>query len=178
MAAILIHIIWGIYLQIQNWLARPVGYVSGNKSETSFFSRFMIWTGALFFTFLILHFFNFYFIKLGLVKGILKIFILLHIIFSRSLHTIIYILPVSFCLDFTFTMHFLPHSRHSDLITGSGLLYVKVVALDLFNCNSGRFCFYFNHFMAFQIIRKKNINHGKIKFKDTRWSAGTKVDKI
>jgi succinate dehydrogenase / fumarate reductase, cytochrome b subunit len=67
--AILIHISWGIYLQIQNWLARPVGYVSSNKSETSFFSRFMIWTGASVLTFLVLHFFNFYFIKLGLVPG-------------------------------------------------------------------------------------------------------------
>ena len=66
---ILIHITCGIYLQTQNWLARPVGYVSGNKSETSFFSRFMIWTGASVFTFLVLHFFNFYFIKLGLVAG-------------------------------------------------------------------------------------------------------------
>jgi succinate dehydrogenase / fumarate reductase cytochrome b subunit len=67
--AILIHITWGIYIQIQNWLARPVGYVSGNKSEISFFSKFMIWTGASVFTFLILHFFNFYFIRLGLVAG-------------------------------------------------------------------------------------------------------------
>jgi succinate dehydrogenase / fumarate reductase cytochrome b subunit len=66
---ILIHITWGITLQIQNWLARPVGYVSGNKSETSFFSRFMIWTGLTVLTFLVLHFFNFYFIKLGIVAG-------------------------------------------------------------------------------------------------------------
>jgi succinate dehydrogenase / fumarate reductase, cytochrome b subunit len=68
-SAILIHIAWGIMLQIQNWLARPFGYVSGRKSETSFFSRFMIWTGAAILTFLILHFFNFYFVRLGLVKG-------------------------------------------------------------------------------------------------------------
>jgi len=67
--AIFIHIIWGIYLQIQNWLARPVGYARGNKSDTSFFSRFMIWTGASVLTFLVLHFFNFYFIRLGLVQG-------------------------------------------------------------------------------------------------------------
>ena len=66
---ILIHISWGILLQIQNWIARPVGYVIGNKSEISFFSKFMIWTGATIFTFLILHWFNFYFIKLGIVKG-------------------------------------------------------------------------------------------------------------
>ena len=67
--AILIHITYGIWLQIQNWFSRPVGYVSGNKSEVSFFSRFMIWTGAIILTFLILHWFNFYFIKLGIVKG-------------------------------------------------------------------------------------------------------------
>jgi len=69
MGTILIHITWGIMLQIQNWFARPVGYASGSKSETSFFSRFMIWTGASILIFLILHFFNFYFIKLGLVEG-------------------------------------------------------------------------------------------------------------
>jgi succinate dehydrogenase / fumarate reductase cytochrome b subunit len=67
--AILIHIFYGIWIQIQNWLSRPVGYTSGNKSEVSFFSRFMIWTGAVVFTFLVLHFFNFYFIRLGIVKG-------------------------------------------------------------------------------------------------------------
>jgi succinate dehydrogenase / fumarate reductase cytochrome b subunit len=69
MAAIIVHICYGIWLQIQNWLARPVGYAGGQKAETSFFSRFMIWTGATVLTFLALHFFNFYFIKLGLVKG-------------------------------------------------------------------------------------------------------------
>jgi succinate dehydrogenase / fumarate reductase cytochrome b subunit len=68
-AALLIHITYGILMQIRNWLARPVGYVSGNKTETSFFSRFMIWTGASVLTFLVLHFFNFYFIRLGLVEG-------------------------------------------------------------------------------------------------------------
>jgi len=66
---ILIHISYGVFLQIQNWIARPIGYVSGNKTEVSFFSKFMIWTGAVILTFLILHWFNFYFIKLGLVAG-------------------------------------------------------------------------------------------------------------
>lgn len=68
-AAILIHISYGIFLQIQNWLSRPSGYAVRNKSETAFFSRFMIWTGASVLTFLVLHFFNFYFMKLGLVEG-------------------------------------------------------------------------------------------------------------
>ena len=68
--AIFVHISWGIFIQIKNWIARPVGYVSANKSETSFFSRFMIWTGATILTFFILHWFNFYFMKLGWVPGL------------------------------------------------------------------------------------------------------------
>jgi succinate dehydrogenase / fumarate reductase cytochrome b subunit len=68
-AAILVHIAWGILVQIQNWIARPVSYARINKSETYFFSRFMIWTGATIFTFFILHWFNFFFIKLGWVQG-------------------------------------------------------------------------------------------------------------
>lgn len=67
--AILIHITWGIFLQVQNWLARPIRYKSGEKAETSFFSKFMIWTGGTIFIFLLIHFFNFYFIKLGLIEG-------------------------------------------------------------------------------------------------------------
>ncbi len=69
MATILIHIFYGLTLQIQNWMARPTGYKSGQKAETSFFSRFMIWTGGSIFIFLLIHFFNFYFVKLGIVEG-------------------------------------------------------------------------------------------------------------
>ena len=68
-AAIVVHISWGIYLQISNWQARPISYAGGSRSETRFFSRFMIWTGASIMTFLVLHFFNFYFIRLGFVPG-------------------------------------------------------------------------------------------------------------
>jgi succinate dehydrogenase / fumarate reductase cytochrome b subunit len=69
MAAFLVHIIWALIVQIQNWLARPVGYVKSTKSDTSLFSRFMIWTGSTVLIFLVIHFFNFFFIKLGLVPG-------------------------------------------------------------------------------------------------------------
>ncbi|HDZ40095.1 MAG TPA: succinate dehydrogenase cytochrome b subunit [Bacteroidetes bacterium] len=67
--AILIHIVIGVIVQIQNWFSRPVGYRSGNRSKTSFFSKFMIWTGGTIFIFLIIHFTNFYFIKLGFIEG-------------------------------------------------------------------------------------------------------------
>jgi succinate dehydrogenase / fumarate reductase cytochrome b subunit len=92
MAVILIHISYGVFLQIQNWFARPVGYAGGQKSETSFFSRFMIWSGASIFTFLILHFFNFYFIKLGLVHGNPENFYLVaHNLFKIPAYDFIYL---------------------------------------------------------------------------------------
>lgn len=64
---IFIHILVGIILTLQNWAARPVGYNRANKSKTSFFSKYMIWTGLIIFIFLAIHFMNFYFVKLGLV---------------------------------------------------------------------------------------------------------------
>jgi succinate dehydrogenase / fumarate reductase, cytochrome b subunit len=89
---ILIHISWGILLQIQNWIARPVGYTSANKSETSFFSRFMIWTGAIILTFFIIHFTNFYFIKLGIVRGNPEDFYsIAHNLFKNTAYNIIYL---------------------------------------------------------------------------------------
>jgi len=68
-SAILIHIFYGIYIQLVNWRARPVKYAVQIRTKTSFFSKFMIWTGATVFIFLVIHFFNFYFMRLGLVQG-------------------------------------------------------------------------------------------------------------
>jgi succinate dehydrogenase / fumarate reductase cytochrome b subunit len=92
MAAILVHIIYGIYIQIQNWLARPIGYAGGEKSKTDSLSKFMIWTGATVLIFLGLHFFNFYFIKLGLVPGDPENFYsVAHSLFRIPAYNIIYL---------------------------------------------------------------------------------------
>ncbi len=64
----ILHIFYGILVQIQNWFARPVRYAKTNHSQTSFFSKYMIHTGAIIFVFLALHFMNFYFVKLGWVN--------------------------------------------------------------------------------------------------------------
>jgi succinate dehydrogenase / fumarate reductase cytochrome b subunit len=91
-AAILIHISWGIYLQIQNWLARPVRYAARNKSETYFFSRFMIWTGLCILIYFIIHFTNFWFIRLGLIPGNSENFYALaHDLFKIPAYNIIYL---------------------------------------------------------------------------------------
>ncbi len=69
MAAILIHALLGVILQIQNWTARGQAYKVKSKSTTSFMSKYIIYTGVMIFLFLGLHFYHFYFIKLGLVQA-------------------------------------------------------------------------------------------------------------
>ena len=62
---IALHICLGLFLQIKNWLARPVGYAKKHSSETSFFSKYMIWTGGIILIFLGIHFVHFFFYKVG-----------------------------------------------------------------------------------------------------------------
>jgi succinate dehydrogenase / fumarate reductase cytochrome b subunit len=58
---ILLHIIYALILQIQNWIARPRRYSKANYSNTSFFSKFMIHTAIIILVFLSIHFVDFYF---------------------------------------------------------------------------------------------------------------------
>jgi succinate dehydrogenase / fumarate reductase, cytochrome b subunit len=60
--AIILHVIYGLILQVQNWFARPKRYrIENYTSQSSFFSKWMIHTAAIILTFLIIHFFDFYF---------------------------------------------------------------------------------------------------------------------
>ena len=63
--AIALHIALALFIQLQNWLARPVRYASCNKSKTAFGSKLMIWTGLLVALFLVIHLVNFWFAKVG-----------------------------------------------------------------------------------------------------------------
>jgi succinate dehydrogenase / fumarate reductase cytochrome b subunit len=95
--ALIVHVTWGIIVQVQNWFSRPLPYATVNKSETFFFSRFMIWTGGTVLTFLLLHFFNFFFIKLGLVPGNPEDFYTIaHNLFAIPAYNVIYL--VSFLI--------------------------------------------------------------------------------
>ena len=66
---IALHICFTAWLWITNRLARPVRYHQPGKSKTHPGSKLMMWTGILIFVCLILHFADFYFAKLGWVKG-------------------------------------------------------------------------------------------------------------
>jgi len=56
----LLHIIYALILQLQNWIARPSRYNKANYSNTSFFSKFMIHTAAITLIFLVIHMMDFY----------------------------------------------------------------------------------------------------------------------
>jgi len=57
----LLHMFYGVFLQVQNWIARPVRYKKENYSQSSFFSKFMIHTAAIITVFLVIHLVDFYF---------------------------------------------------------------------------------------------------------------------
>jgi len=56
----LLHIIYALILQVQNWIARPNRYNKTNYSNTSFFSKFMIHTAIITLIFLVIHMMDFY----------------------------------------------------------------------------------------------------------------------
>jgi len=60
-AGFLLHIIYALILQVQNWLARPKRYSKMSRTETSAFSRWMIHTAVIVLTFLVIHLVDFYF---------------------------------------------------------------------------------------------------------------------
>ena len=57
----IIHVIYALILQVQNWLARPVRYkVENLTNQTSFFSKYMIHTAIIIGVFLAIHLADFY----------------------------------------------------------------------------------------------------------------------
>ena len=69
LATIVLHIGFTLWLWLTNRMARPVRYHQRSKSQTHSTSKLMVWTGVLIFACLILHFTDFYFVKLGWVEG-------------------------------------------------------------------------------------------------------------
>ncbi|MEI6822720.1 MAG: succinate dehydrogenase cytochrome b subunit [Bacteroidota bacterium] len=145
MAGFLIHIFFGILLQIQNWMARPVRYMVSNKTTTSFLSKYMIYTGGIVFIFLIIHFMNFYFRKIGIVelgqestkypgepdfyKGAIDLF-------HNNVYSILYIVLIGtlgFHLNHAFQAAFqsigLNHPKYTPCIKGFSTVYSIIIAV-------------------------------------------------
>lgn len=69
LAAFLLHIVITVMLQIGNWKSRPVGYHQPSKTKTHTGSKLMIWTGILILAFLVMHFMQFWCVKIGVTTG-------------------------------------------------------------------------------------------------------------
>ncbi|HHJ09806.1 MAG TPA: succinate dehydrogenase cytochrome b subunit [Bacteroidetes bacterium] len=137
LASFLLHIFYGIFLQIQNWLARGKQYKITNYSQTSFFSKFMIWTGLIIIIFLIIHFMNFYFIKIGWVQGDPENFYgVAHQLFKIPAYIILYIfsfLILGFHLAHTFWSAFQTLGWNTTVLSpvfkGLGTLFAILIPL-------------------------------------------------
>lgn len=144
-AGFIIHMLYGLILQIQNWMARPVRYKKEGFSHTSFFSKYMIHTGIIITIFLVIHFINFYFVKLGWTdapEGPMTVannhdfYHMAVNLFSNTWYAIIYILLIlilGFHLNHAFQSAFqslgLNHSKYTPFIKAVGLIYSIAIPL-------------------------------------------------
>ena len=72
--ALLLHIVLTLWLAITNRKARPQGYHKPQHSKTHTGSKLQVWTGILIIACLLLHFTDFFFVKLGIVDGNLNFY--------------------------------------------------------------------------------------------------------
>ena len=138
----ILHIILGVIVQIQNWMARPTRYKIEGYSHTSFFSKYMIHTGVIVFIFLAIHMTNFYFVKLGLVnvpEGAADkhdFYKMAEMLFSNLNYAVLYIafmVFLGFHLNHAFQSAFqtlgLNHNKYTPVIKFIGHVYSVIVPL-------------------------------------------------
>ena len=74
LGALLLHIVLTLWLAITNKMARPKGYHKPQRSKTHTGSKLQVWTGILLLAGLLLHFTDFFFVKLGWIEGNLNFY--------------------------------------------------------------------------------------------------------
>ncbi len=138
--ALLLHMLLGAILWVENRMARPVKYYRTNRSDTSFMSKYMIHTGIVVFVFLIIHFVNFYFVKLGFVEpppGVDKhdFYVMAELLFTNVTYSVIYIIALiilgfhlNHALQSAFQTFGLNHNRYYTLIKQVAMVYAIIVA--------------------------------------------------
>jgi len=147
-AGFIFHILVGIVLQIKNWISRPLRYNVNSKTYTPFLSKYMIYTGGIILVFLIIHFMNFYFIKLGWVRNPLlapgefgidaepDFYLIAKALFANPFYSVLYILlliNLAFHLNHAFQAAFqtlgLDHKTYSPTVRAFGTIYSIIIPL-------------------------------------------------
>jgi len=141
----IIHIIYGLIVQFQNWASRgSEGYEVNSKTKTTISSQYMIHTGILVLLFLALHIYQFYFIKLGLntssfmdANGHPEFFnIAIDLFSTQTAFSVIYIISfifLGFHLNHAFQSAFQSlgweHPKYTPFIKAFGRIYAVVVPM-------------------------------------------------
>ena len=136
LGSFLLHIALTLLLAITNKKARPKGYHQSQRSKTHTGSKLQVWTGILIIACLLLHFMDFYFVKLGLVNGNLNFyeqarekFQITHIAISY----LVFFVVVWFHLRHGFAAMFqtlgLYNFKYGKAIEVIGVIYATVICL-------------------------------------------------
>jgi succinate dehydrogenase / fumarate reductase, cytochrome b subunit len=143
---ILLHIFYAIILQIQNWIARPTDYKVANYSQTSIFSKFVIHTAVVVFTFLVIHLMDFYFTsKFGhtvkeviypdgkgmedLASVVIAKFHLPAFVWGYIISFIVLGIHIHHGFQSAFQTLGINHHRYTPIIKGIGLIYALTVTI-------------------------------------------------
>lgn len=134
--ALLLHIALTLWLAVTNWLARPKGYHKPQRSKTHTGSKLQLWTGILVFACLLLHFLDFFFVKLGWIDGNLNFYEQAHQKFQNTYIAICYLVffvIVWFHLRHGFAAIFqtlgLYNYKYGKAIEVIGIIYATVICL-------------------------------------------------
>ena len=103
LSAFVLHIALTLWLSVTNRMARPKGYHKPQRSKTHMGSKLQVWTGILILACLLLHFMDFYFVKLGWVDGNLN--------FYQQARTLFQIPHIAICYLLFFVIVWF-HMRH------------------------------------------------------------------
>jgi len=139
-AGFMLHIAIGVLVSIRNRNSRPIRYQHRSRSETSPFSTYMMHSGMIVLIFLVLHFIDFYFIKIGIVApppGIERhdFYNRAVLLFSDNRYAAIYLVSF-FVLGFHLNHALqaavqtlgLNHARYIPLIKAASALYAMIIA--------------------------------------------------
>ncbi len=143
LSTFIIHMVLGVILQLENWMARPQRYSVANKTQTSFFSKYMIYTGIIVGIFLGIHFMNFYFIKLGFVESDMMLpggepdfYNIARQLFANPVYSVLYIVLIivlGFHLNHAFQAGFqslgINHPVYTPIIKKVSTIYSVIIVI-------------------------------------------------
>ena len=132
----LLHMVFAVIVTLKNWLSRPTKYHVANASETSFFSKYMIHTGAIIFVFLLLHLFNFFYKMKFTDMGGMSDYELVTSLFKQWQFSAFYLgafVFLGFHLNHAFHSAFqtlgFNHNKYNCAIKIIGLIYAILIAV-------------------------------------------------